>query len=93
MLEALIARERDPEILAEMALASMRAKRQILIQALTGQFTDHHAFLARTMLDRIDAVRATEARLSEEIARQLAPFRQQIELLITIPASVPAQRR
>jgi transposase len=85
MLEALIAGERNPTVLAEMALASMRTKRQILAQALTGQFTDHHAFLARTMLDRIDAVRATEARLSEEITRQLAPFRRQIELLTTIP--------
>lgn len=85
MLEALIAGERAPEVLAEMARASMRAKRQILAQALTGQFTDHHAFLARAMLDRIDAVSATEARLSEEITRQLAPFRRQIELLITIP--------
>lgn len=37
------------------------------------------------MLDRIDAVRAPEARLSEEITRQLAPFRRQIELLISIP--------
>ncbi|MFI6567244.1 IS110 family transposase [Streptomyces sp. NPDC050534] len=85
MLEALIAGERNPEVLAEMARASMRAKRQILAQALTGRFTDHHAFLARTMLDRIDAASAIEARLSEEIARQLAPFRRQIELLTTIP--------
>ncbi|WP_405535161.1 IS110 family transposase [Streptomyces sp. NBC_00075] len=85
MLEALIAGERDPHVLAEMARASMRAKRQILAQALTGQFTDHHAFLARTMLDRIDAVTATEARLSKEITRRLAPFHRQIELLTTIP--------
>ncbi|MFI5690016.1 IS110 family transposase [Streptomyces sp. NPDC051636] len=85
MLEALIAGERDPKVLAEMAKASMRAKREILAQALTGRFNDHHAFLARTMLDRIDAVTATEARLSEEITRQLAPFRRQVELLTTIP--------
>ncbi|MEV6012724.1 IS110 family transposase [Streptomyces sp. NPDC051976] len=85
MLEALIAGQRDPLVLAEMAKASMRAKRQILAQALTGRFTDHHAFLARTMLDRIDAVTATETRLGEEITRQLAPFRRQVELLTTIP--------
>jgi transposase len=85
MLEALIAGERDPVVLAEMAKASMRAKREILAQALTGRFTDHHAFLARTMLDRIDAVTATEVRLSEEITRQLEPFRRQVELLTTIP--------
>lgn len=85
MLEALISGERDPLVLAEMARASMRAKRAILAEALTGRFTDHHAFLARTMLDRIDAVNATEARLGEEIARQIAPFRRQVELLATIP--------
>ncbi|WP_406726362.1 IS110 family transposase [Streptomyces sp. GD-15H] len=85
MLEALIAGERDPRVLAEMAKADMRAKREILAQALTGRFTDHHAFLARTMLYRIDAVTATEARISEELTRQLAPLRRQAELLTTIP--------
>lgn len=85
MLEALIAGERNPLVLAEMAKASMRAKREILAQALTGRFTDHHAFLARTMLDRIDAATATETRLSQEITRQLEPFRRQVELLTTIP--------
>lgn len=63
----------------------MRAKCGILAQALTGRFTDHHAFLARTILDRIDAVAATEAGLSQEITRRLAPFRRQVELLTTIP--------
>ena len=63
----------------------MRAKRQILAQALTGRFTDHHAFLARTVLNRIDAVTATAAHLSEKFTRQLAPFRPQVELLTTIP--------
>ncbi|MFD5514202.1 transposase [Streptomyces sp. NPDC127051] len=63
----------------------MRAKRGIPAQALTGRFTDHHAFLARTMTDRIDAITATGARLSQEITRQLAPFRRQVELLTTVP--------
>jgi transposase len=85
MLEALIAGQRDPQVLAELAKASVRAKRGILIQALTGHFSDHHAFLARTMLDRIDAASAAEARLSQEITRQLVPLRRQVELLDTIP--------
>ncbi|MEV8312044.1 transposase [Streptomyces flavidovirens] len=37
------------------------------------------------MFDRIDAVTASETRLSEEITRQLAPFRRQVELLTVIP--------
>lgn len=85
MLEALIAGERDPQVLADLACGSMRRKTDALIEALTGSFTGHHAFLARAMLDRIDACCATEARLDERISQQIAPFRRRIELLVTIP--------
>lgn len=60
-VQALICGERDPQVLAEMAQGSMRGKRSVLVEALTGRFSDHHAFLARTMLDRIDACTATES--------------------------------
>ncbi|MFJ9121312.1 IS110 family transposase [Streptomyces sp. NPDC102394] len=85
MLEALIAGQRDPQVLAEMAKGSMRRKTDTLIEALTGNFGDHHAFLARTMLDRIDACTATETRLSTHIDTQLGPFRRRVELLTTVP--------
>ena len=55
MLEALIAGERDPEVLAGLARGKMKAKRAALIEALTGQFEDHHAELARMLLDQIDS--------------------------------------
>ncbi|MEU3617914.1 hypothetical protein ABZ725_37195, partial [Streptomyces sp. NPDC006872] len=63
----------------------MRDKRTVLVEALTGRFGDHHAFLARTMLDRIDAGTATESRLTERIGEQVAPFRRQLDLLATLP--------
>jgi transposase len=93
MLEALIAGERDAHVLSELALGSMRGKRPVLTQALTGHFTTHHAFVVRTMLDRIDAARASEDRIGQEITRRLAeqvtadgrPFQRLIELLVTIP--------
>jgi transposase len=85
MLEALIGGERDVEVLAELALGSMRGKRPLLAEALTGRFTGHHAFLARVMLDRIDACTATEARLGGEIDAQMRPFRRQVDLIATIP--------
>ena len=85
MLEALIAGERDPRVLADLAKGSMRRKTDALVEALTGNFTSHHAFLARAMLDRIDACTATETRLSEHIEVMLQPFRRRIELLVTIP--------
>jgi transposase len=56
MLEALIAGERDPEILADLALGKMRPKRAALREALTGRFDAHHAELARMLLDQIDAL-------------------------------------
>jgi transposase len=93
MLEALIAGERDAQVLSELALGPMRGKIPVLEQALTGFFTEHHAFMVRTMLDRIDAARATEESLTQEIAQRLetetAPdgrrFQRLVELLVTIP--------
>lgn len=56
MIEALIAGERDPRVLAGLARKSMRKKNAALIEALTGRFDEHHAELARMMLDQIDAL-------------------------------------
>ena len=45
MLKALVAGERDPEVLAEMAKGQMRKKIPELRQALRGRFSEHHALL------------------------------------------------
>src|SRR5215467_14421413 len=58
MLEALIAGQRDPYLLADLARGSMRGKKSVLAEALTGHFTEHHAFLLAMMLARIDALTA-----------------------------------
>jgi hypothetical protein len=42
MLEALIAAERDPAVIAELAQRRMRSKIPALTQALTGRFSDRH---------------------------------------------------
>jgi transposase len=42
MLAALIAGERDPKVLAELARGRMRAKRSVLEEAFTGVFTGLH---------------------------------------------------
>jgi len=85
MVEALIGGERDPQVLARLAVGALKDKEAQLVQALTGFFTDHHAFLARTMLDRIDAATATVKGLTAEIDSRLEPYRRQLELLVTIP--------
>lgn len=72
MLEALIAGERDPTALAAMARGRMRAKRAALVEALTGRFDDHHAELARMLLDAIDALSAQIETLTARIAALIA---------------------
>jgi transposase len=54
MLEALIAGQRDPKTLAGMAKGKARARLAALEEAVEGRFTDHHARLARMLLDQID---------------------------------------
>ena len=85
MLEALIAGERDPEALADLALGRLRSKIPALTHALTGRFTDHHAFLARVHLDLIDRHSAAIDEITERIAMLMEPFRAFHDLICTIP--------
>jgi transposase len=67
MIEALIAGERDPQRLADLARGRMQTKRSALITALDGRFDDHHAELARMLLDQIDALSAQIGTLTARI--------------------------
>jgi transposase len=58
MLEALIAGDRDPRRLAELARGRMKTKRGALVEALSGRFDEHHAEIARILLDQIDGLSA-----------------------------------
>ena len=79
MLEALIVGQRDPKVLAELAKGRMRGKRAALVQALTGRFDDHHAELARLLLDHIDALTTQTDHLTARIE----------ELIAAVPAAQP----
>lgn len=85
MMRALIAGEADPATLAELAKGRMRTKIPDLRKALTGRFSQHHAFLLARMLDHVEAQEADIAALDERIEAALAPFAAQVELLRTIP--------
>jgi transposase len=67
MVEALIAGERNPGRLADLARGRMKAKRSELITALDGRFDDHHAELARLLLGQIDALNAQIGTLSARL--------------------------
>jgi len=77
MVEALIAGQRDPHQLADLARGRMKAKRAALIEALSGRFDDHHGELAAILLAQIDGLSA-----------QIDTLTTRIEALITmIPAA------
>ena len=85
MLEALIAGQASPAVLADLARASMRGKKRALQEALTGQFRAHHGYLLRMMLDRIDALTAQIEALTGRIDEAIAPFAHQVAQLDEIP--------
>ncbi len=89
MMGALIAGERDPKVLAQLARARMRAKIDLLEEAFNGHFDDHHAFLLTRMLGRIDAINADIAAVDTQIEVYLAPFASAAARLDDIPGIGP----
>ncbi len=85
MLQALISGQRDPAQLAELAKRRLRSKIPALTEALTGRFTEHHAFLARLHLDMIDQHTRAIDELTARIKVVIEPFRGARDLMITIP--------
>lgn len=85
MLAALIAGERDPQVLAESARGRMRGKLADLVEALTGRFDGHHAFLLTKMLDRIDQLDRDIADVDTRIEEQIGPFADTVDRLDEIP--------
>jgi transposase len=85
IIEALIAGERDPAVLAQMAKGKMRAKIPELEEALAGHFGAHHAILCRQIIDHIDFLDHSISALTEEITTRLVPFEAAVALVTSIP--------
>ena len=85
MLNALIAGERDPARLADLARGRLRPKIAALTEALDGRFDDHHGVLISQTLLHIDSLDASVVAVSAKIAALLEPHVWALELLETIP--------
>ena len=85
IMDHLIAGERNPKVLAQLA----RARRKIteLEHAVDGAefFTAEHAALLKAMLERIDGLTAEIGKLSEVIERLLAPYEEQLAQAESMP--------
>jgi len=87
IMDRLIAGDRDPKALAQLARTRARRKISELEQALEGTefFTPAHAALLKTMLERIDWINAEIARLSQVIEELLAPYEEQLQQAESMP--------
>jgi transposase len=84
MLGALVAGERDPQVLAELAKGKLRKKLPQLRQALRGRFGEHHALLVGLALAHLEHLEAATATLDGRIDEVIAPFAAARDRLDTI---------
>jgi transposase len=85
ILTAMVNGERDPHVLAGLAHVSMIKKAPELVEALTGRFSDHHAFMVKLHLDRINEISNSIDKLNERIDAVIEPFLPAREALSMIP--------
>src|SRR5215207_973612 len=74
MLGALVAGERDPQVLAELAKGKLRKKLPQLRQALRGRFGEHHGLLVGLALGHLEHLEGASAALDGRIDEVIAPF-------------------
>jgi transposase len=85
MLEALAAREDDPEKLASLAKGKLKSKRAELKQALAGTINEHQGFLLASLLRQVSFLNQEIATLDQEVTKRLGPFNHLLASLDTIP--------
>ena len=85
MLEALLAGQTDPTVLANLARGRLREKREALSQALLGRFKPHHAFMLTEHLSHLDYLSEAIERVNAELEARLAEAEAVVTLLDTIP--------
>jgi transposase len=86
-MDHLIAGQRDPEVLAQLARAAARRKISQLEEALEGAefFTDDHAALLAKVLARIDRLAVDIEDLTQLIEQLLAPYEEQLQQAESMP--------
>jgi transposase len=85
ILRALIEGETDPQKLASLGHSQLKCSAEQLAEALHGKVTEHHRLLLRLHLDTYEQLRKSVGELEDYIEQHIRPFREQVELLKTIP--------
>jgi transposase len=85
MLEAMLAGETDVKVLADKAKGRMRSKIAGLEEALAPQLAGHHKVAVRAILDHVDYLSTSIARLDQAVLERMGPFEPAVAALVTIP--------
>jgi len=85
IVRALIDGETDADAMAKLARGHLRKKTDRLRGALAGRLDDHHREMLSIQLARVEAAEADIESLDKQITVRLAPYDQQMGLLIRIP--------
>lgn len=85
MLRALIEGKSTPQEMAELAQKRLRSKIPQLELALEGKLEEHHRFLLKLQVDRLERVESDLAALEQGIQEKLQPYAAQLALLQEIP--------
>lgn len=85
MLNAIVAGESDPVVMADLAQGRLCNKRDQLVEALEGRVQPHQRFILAELLCQLDNLEQTIARFNEEVLKYCQPFETVLELLDTIP--------
>jgi transposase len=76
MVQALIAGERDPRTLADLAKGPLRGKRDRLAEALDGMFDSHHGVIARSLPGQVAFLDRQITVMEEQAIAALAQVRE-----------------
>jgi len=85
ILDALLAGQGDPAVLAELAQGRLRRKRAELQRALQGTLRSHHRLLVAQLLAELDFLEEQITEVSAEIAQRLLPQQATLARLDDIP--------
>ena len=85
MLHALLEGTATAAQMAQLAKQRMRAKIPEIELALEGRVEDHHRFLLKMQLSRLEQVDADLERLEERVEQHLLPYQEQRRRLMKIP--------
>ena len=89
ILDAMAGGEDNPRVLARLTYGSLSKKREEIAEAVTGLMRDHHRFLLKGHLARIDQLTRHIEEMDSRIVEVTRPFEATIDLFRSIPGWRP----